>query len=152
MQGALRCPRDGSATELRYVGGRILGFGVDVCPNCGGTWLDRGELRKIVENAKIEGMIRDYATTPKAPLLCPRDGAGMRRRTLVDTGVDACAACAGFSIDARELEGLEHVAMGMNLPRTSEDLHPRLEARDIAILSIMSPATLERYQRSQMRK
>lgn len=153
MEGTLRCPRDGSATDLHRVGGRILGFTVDVCPKCGGTWLDRGELRKVMENAKIEGLIRDYGTRPAAPLECPRDARAMKRRTLADVEVDACGSCGGFWIDAGELAGLGTVATGIGPePRAGEPWASGLEARDLAILAIVSPATLERYQHSQMRK
>ena len=106
-----------------------------------------------MENAKIEGLIRDYGTRPAAPLECPRDARAMKRRTLADVEVDACGSCGGFWIDAGELAGLKAVATGIGPePRAGEPWASGLEARDLAILAIVSPATLERYQHSQMRK
>ncbi|RMH80889.1 MAG: hypothetical protein D6674_02305 [Acidobacteria bacterium] len=45
----MRCPRcvDVELSEVQRYG--VL---VDVCPSCGGIWLDKGELSKIIEAVK----------------------------------------------------------------------------------------------------
>jgi uncharacterized protein len=49
----MNCPKDGTALRERE---REIGAGntrelviIDVCPTCGGIWLDRGELEKLTE-------------------------------------------------------------------------------------------------------
>ena len=39
----MRCPRCGAQLEER----EHEGIKIDVCPDCGGTWLDKGELELI---------------------------------------------------------------------------------------------------------
>lgn len=48
LQGGLRCPDDGSSLEAvtRY------GVEIDVCPCCGGVWLDGGELQRLQDSRK----------------------------------------------------------------------------------------------------
>lgn len=38
------CPRCGEDLEARHQGG----VEIDVCPRCGGVWLDRGEMDKLL--------------------------------------------------------------------------------------------------------
>ena len=40
----MRCPRDGARLETR----EHHHVKIDVCPECGGTWLDKGELEHLV--------------------------------------------------------------------------------------------------------
>lgn len=42
----MKCPR---CTEAELLQVNKYGVIVDVCPSCGGMWLDRGELSKILE-------------------------------------------------------------------------------------------------------
>jgi Zn-finger nucleic acid-binding protein len=46
-----RCPRCESDSTMKqvFVGGEEEGVSIDVCENCGGTWLDHGELEWIQE-------------------------------------------------------------------------------------------------------
>jgi Zn-finger nucleic acid-binding protein len=46
----MRCPLDD--TQLREVSRR--GVQIDICPECKGVWLDRGELDKLMEVAEQE--------------------------------------------------------------------------------------------------
>lgn len=41
--GAMTCPRCGSTLQERME----HGVSVDECPNCGGVWLDKGELEAL---------------------------------------------------------------------------------------------------------
>ena len=50
----MRCPRCGAQLEERAMGD----VRVDVCPECGGTWLDKGELELIA--ATEAGGVRRY--------------------------------------------------------------------------------------------
>ena len=50
---ALRCPRDGDAMVERS----HHGVSIDVCPTCGGIYLDRGEL-ELLEHVEDQEMGR----------------------------------------------------------------------------------------------
>ena len=41
------------------------GVTIDVCPECKGVWLDRGELEKLLQVARE--MEREYGEAPRAP-------------------------------------------------------------------------------------
>ena len=41
------------------------GIEIDYCPQCRGIWLDRGELDKIVERAKLEEQKYEPRTQPQ---------------------------------------------------------------------------------------
>ena len=49
----MRCPRDGASLEARTV----QQVTIDVCPQCGGTWLDKGEL-ELMAGAEESGVRR----------------------------------------------------------------------------------------------
>jgi Zn-finger nucleic acid-binding protein len=54
----LMCPNDNAAMQTLERGGVQF----DMCPNCRGVWLDRGELEKLMESATAEGR----ASAPQA--------------------------------------------------------------------------------------
>ncbi|SDL66789.1 zf-TFIIB domain-containing protein [Aliiruegeria lutimaris] len=43
----MKCPIDGTVLETSA----RVGVEINYCPQCRGVWLDRGELKKIVENS-----------------------------------------------------------------------------------------------------
>ena len=55
----LMCPNDNAAMQTL----ERNGFQFDMCPDCRGVWLDRGELEKLMAAAVEEGR----AATPVAP-------------------------------------------------------------------------------------
>jgi uncharacterized protein len=59
------CPRDGaSLVEVNKSGVQI-----DVCPECKGVWLDRGELEKILQITR--DLEREFADPPRAQMPQP---------------------------------------------------------------------------------
>ena len=52
----MRCPSCGSRLEEQ----ELLGVTADTCPECGGMWLDRGELEQAVEHDKKTGWLTRY--------------------------------------------------------------------------------------------
>ena len=59
------CPRDGaSLVEVNKSGVQI-----DVCPECKGVWLDRGELEKIMQITR--DLEREFADPPRAQMPQP---------------------------------------------------------------------------------
>ena len=61
----LMCPNDNAAMQTLERGGVQF----DMCPNCRGVWLDRGELEKLMESATAEGRASapQAAPAPQAP-------------------------------------------------------------------------------------
>lgn len=104
----MKCPRDSAALERREVHERPI----DVCPTCGGMFLDRGELRKVADetagDVEFSTIDQDSLQHPDAtgPISCPRDGAAMQKVEFnIDTNIilDHCLDCHGFWLDAPEL-------------------------------------------------
>ncbi|HYC99075.1 zf-TFIIB domain-containing protein [Brevundimonas sp.] len=58
----LMCPNDNAAMQTLERGGVQF----DMCPNCRGVWLDRGELEKLMEAATAEGRA-SAAPAPQQP-------------------------------------------------------------------------------------
>ena len=63
----LTCPNDGS--EMQEVSRE--GVLIDICPQCQGVWLDRGELDKLVELLFVldDASVRDQEPLRKRPSL-----------------------------------------------------------------------------------
>lgn len=140
------CPRDGTPIKSRIVGGPTLDFNLHECPQCKGTWFDRGELRKLMHDSEVEALLRDYAQPAENPIPCPRDGEPMERRRIQDVEVDACETCGGFWLDRGELEPLEE---GVHeIEEEARPVHSRigLDAYDLSILTLIAPNTLKQLQ------
>ncbi|MCI0497319.1 MAG: zf-TFIIB domain-containing protein, partial [Thermoplasmata archaeon] len=68
----LQCPRD--RAHLREIEVDVPGRNVrvDVCPDCGGMWLDPGELRRLLGDRKLtDHLTRDIGTSTSSPVVCP---------------------------------------------------------------------------------
>jgi len=115
----MECPRDGVTLVKEHVEGDVE---VDICPACGGMWLDRGELEAI-EKAHVEQATRvppphDAMTAALGAARgksfpegnCPVCGETMVREeyglaSLVM--VDRCEQGHGVWLDKGELEAIE---------------------------------------------
>lgn len=75
---------------------------VDVCPECGGLWLDRGELEQ--KGAQMPTHL--VAISPKEERTCPRcvEPLALFRGELLE--LDTCERCGGLYLDAGEIEVL----------------------------------------------
>lgn len=89
------------------------GLEVDLCPRCGGLWLDRGEITRAArlppgELARMRDLLtRTEGARPKpsshlAP--CPACDGKLSEVTLGKVHVDYCARCHGIFLDRGELE------------------------------------------------
>ena len=54
----MRCPRCGGALRERKQGSVVI----DVCDDCGGTWLDKGELELLAQSSD-QSEVRRYLRT-----------------------------------------------------------------------------------------
>lgn len=61
----MKCPQDG--TEMDHVSRH--GVEIDHCPQCGGVWLDRGELDHLIEAVRPAVALEDPepAPSPRRP-------------------------------------------------------------------------------------
>ena len=89
------------------------GLEVDLCPSCGGLWLDRGEVTRAarlpaaeIERLKVLLTRADGPTPPPAPRLlpCPACEGSLTEVVLGSVHVDYCPACHGIFLDRGELE------------------------------------------------
>jgi uncharacterized protein len=119
---------------------------VDVCEDgCGGIWFDAFELQKIdAAGAGMEDFLvnirRDPAVHPdlQRKRECPRcDGIKLKRRffsprRLVE--IDECPGCAGYWLDAGELEKVRDEMEETRVTRQLEATTPELTSRMIRYL------------------
>ena len=83
----LMCPNDNAAMQTL----ERNGVQFDMCPECRGVWLDRGELEKLMESATDEGR----AAAPAAgPSECAR-ARSAARRPVADSRVELSPAARG---------------------------------------------------------
>lgn len=119
-QSELNCPRDNQPLEIRDV----HGASVEVCPQCGGMYLERGELNRITE--PTEGDI-EFSTVDLdsfqhedgyGPIRCPKDAAVEMAKVefniYTNIILDYCRECHGFWIDARELARINDEVRDLN--------------------------------------
>jgi Zn-finger nucleic acid-binding protein len=117
------CPRcDLSLNELTKTG-----VTVDLCVNCRGMWLDRGELEKLlvrpgVPERKKGRTVQCTETSSGVPtrtvwpatrthgegtLRCPRCAKPLREARRDGVRLDTCAGCHGVWLDCGELERIK---------------------------------------------
>ena len=108
----MKCPAcDRQLTEVQV--GAVV---VDVCQGgCGGVWFDAFELQRVDEQHEAAGehlvhIQRDpkLLVDPSRKRACPRcDGVKLKRHFFsprIKVEVDNCPGCAGYWLDAGELE------------------------------------------------
>jgi len=86
---------------------------VDLCPKCGGLWLDKGEITKLAAMADPElGDLRaaliGKAGPPPVPSEtkqnCPACSGSLKEVVLGPVHVDYCGKCHGIFLDRGELD------------------------------------------------
>ena len=99
----LLCPRDAGRLSIREWGSARYGY----CDRCGGVWIGRAELDKLVEQSSFppatypEGEFRILEGTA----LCPCAGQPLMNRVTRDAvTVDICPACQAIWFDAGEIQ------------------------------------------------
>lgn len=104
----IECPRcwiEAKREEVEIFGPNIE---IDICPKCNGTWLDPGELGKLLSDRKLtDYLTKQIGTQSKSELLCPRCGGLMDIEKAEDIDVDVCLTCHGVWLDSGELEDLK---------------------------------------------
>ena len=89
------------------------GLEVDLCPKCGGLWLDRGEITRAAklpeaELARLRGLLTGASGPPPVPTEnkapCPACPGSLSEVVLGAVHVDYCGSCHGLFLDRGELE------------------------------------------------
>ena len=98
------CPRCWVRAERK----RRKGIDIDICPRCGGIWLDTRELKKLIANPGLHRYLTKYVgLESKSKLVCPRCGNLMSLERADEVEVDVCLSCKGIWLDRGELEALD---------------------------------------------
>ncbi len=116
----MKCPRDGTELAPENYEGDVE---VDVCPRCGGMFLDDGELEVIQKTVERDhsALLNEPLDSVKAgmaaasnealgPVACPKCGVEMTGRRYglgSQVQIDVCAEGCGLWLDSGELEALE---------------------------------------------
>jgi Zn-finger nucleic acid-binding protein len=85
---------------------------VDLCPSCGGLWLDAGELERIGRGSAEDLFELNQALTgsptPESPSetqqSCPACPGTLKQIKLGNVQIDFCTQCQGMFLDKGELE------------------------------------------------
>jgi Zn-finger nucleic acid-binding protein len=89
------------------------GLEVDLCPKCGGLWLDRGEITRAAklpptELARLRGLLTGAGGPPPVPTEnkapCPACPGQLSEVVLGTVHVDYCGKCHGLFLDRGELQ------------------------------------------------
>lgn len=89
------------------------GLEVDLCPECGGLWLDRGEITRAArlpekELSRLRSQLQGSAGPPPVPTEnkapCPACDGHLSEAVLGTVHVDYCSSCHGIFLDRGELE------------------------------------------------
>jgi Zn-finger nucleic acid-binding protein len=92
---------------------RVDDIEVDLCPACGGLWLDHGELERVARKmaSEIERLRRMLATHSGPPAVpsevqgsCPACQGEVFETTLGAIRIDFCKRCKGVFLDRGEID------------------------------------------------
>jgi len=94
---------------------RIDEIEVDLCPSCGGLWLDHGEIEKLArkqggEIDRLRRLLTSHKGPPPVPSditsACPSCTANMKEVVLADDKlkIDFCTRCKGVFLDRGEVD------------------------------------------------
>lgn len=121
----MKCPVDGTTLQMT----ERVGVEVDYCPECRGTWLDRGELDRILEHA---GALRPRTRPPAVKTATMTSVAASRR--------SACRSCLTCS----------PVARTDSAHRPSREVRPTTSRRRIARSPRWQEPVLVQTRRSRL--
>jgi Zn-finger nucleic acid-binding protein len=103
----LTCVKCTSVLDKATVGG----IEVDLCPACGGLWLDAGEIERLGFTAKPQVDDLRHALTggqqaglSETPTNCPACPGTLTEVTLGTVAIEYCQRCRGVFLDKGELD------------------------------------------------
>ena len=114
---------------------RVDEIEVDVCPRCGGLWLDHGELERLSRKqaSEIERLRKLLAPRKGPPPVasdltssCPACTGKMREVKLSALTIDYCTRCKGLFLDRGEID------IALKAIKDSKATMPMLVAASVA--------------------
>lgn len=84
---------------------------IDYCPQCGGCWLDQGELELILDMKNETFDLSKFQSSPRGKRRCPRCLKKLHVDTFPDTDieVDICPNDGGVWLDQGELLAIANI-------------------------------------------
>lgn len=107
------------------------GLEVDLCPKCGGLWLDRGEIVRAsklpdAELDRLRGLLTGAKGPPPVPTTtkvpCPACEGHLSEVVLGAVHVDYCGTCHGIFLDRGELEAAVTAIRAKNQSATPQEV------------------------------
>ena len=92
---------------------RIEDIEVDVCPACGGLWLDHGEVERISRkmHSEVDRLRRLLSVKVRPPAVpsevqkaCPACTSAVNEVMMGEIHIDYCSRCKGVFLDRGELD------------------------------------------------
>lgn len=100
----------------------VAGMEVDLCPSCGGLWLDRGELERLnrVPRESVEELRHaltggEQAGVSPTQTACPVCPGKLHEVKLGRVLIDYCERCRGVFLDKGELDAAMAAVRGTNV-------------------------------------
>ena len=114
-----RCSIPLREVDLSKFGGEHPSVVIDLCPECAGVWLDRGELDQRDESVwtNAEALDFEVVTRDGPASACPKCSVTLSTITpseIPDLVIDRCSDCLGFWLDAGELETVQAYVAGLD--------------------------------------
>jgi Zn-finger nucleic acid-binding protein len=146
-----RCTRPLKEVDLGEFGGEYASVKIDLCPDCEGVWLDKGELDERDESVWTDAEALDFQAAPGTgpSQACPRCSVGLARISpteLLGLVVERCPSCLGFWLDAGEVEAVQHLTAELD-SATMDDMTHLLRPPDWSWLKWAVHCARRHYQR-----
>ncbi len=126
------CPKDWTPLLRERRQALLRSVDVDICPRCGGMFLDKGEIRTLTGSPELNKLLTKYlGLDADSQLLCPNCGGLMDGEDAGDVRVDVCLTCKGVWLDAGELQRLAAMDDAHFLDFTPEKVEELLRAKRI---------------------
>ena len=114
----LCCVKCNSVLDKSHVGD----IEVDLCPACGGLWLDKGEIERLSKTPpdKVEELRQalaggDQAGISETQSFCPACSGALTEVRLGRVMIDYCKACGGLFLDRGELDAAMAAVKGASV-------------------------------------
>ena len=118
----MNCPRCSNSlreVDLAKFGGEYASVVMDLCPECGGVWLDKGELDQRDESVwtNAEALDFEVVTGDGVPATCPKCSVTLTSiapAELPGLVIDRCPDCLGFWLDSGEIEAVQGLVANLD--------------------------------------
>ena len=140
IRDARECPRDWTVLSKEMRNSFLRKIEVDVCPKCGGLFLDKKEVQELTGSHALHELLTKYlGLDASSQLVCPNCGGLMEIMDAGHVRVDVCLDCKGVWLDAGELERLAATDRTKFRHLTQEEMDEYLKAKEIRRKDSLNP-------------